>query len=228
MAEVTDRGGPWNGRPMAVRPGAMALATVAFAAIMASCHSDTHTDNSQLANGWVTNCAGPEFSSVARTGSAGSGTDRPVFRINDQLVLAVPMQNWPSTRLDGAPRICRQVSDLPQAPFLYFVMSGSWSKGYKAEDIPIVGGNKQFQPDVVTVRIEREIADTRSVEEQQKIRQMIAEVRRDNSIGTREVGGLTCFVPKPAVMYFSCSGNRSKTDPDVIWLRYRDHPGTPF
>lgn len=176
----------------------------------------------------MTNCAGPAFNRFSPDDNSAPGPDRPVFKINDQLVLAVPKNNWPSASIDRDPRECRKISDLPPAHHLYFVISGHWSAGYKPEDIPIVGGSSEFQPDVVTVRIEPQIPSTLSVEDQRTIDQITADSSRQNYIGTREVGGITCLVPKPAITFFSCSSNRPGAGADIVRLRYRDYANTPF
>ena len=78
----------------------------------------------QLANGWVTNCSGPEFSKFSPNRNAGPGPARPVFRLNDQLVLAVPTKNMPSAgRIDDELRACRtscRRSLIPGARFCRF------------------------------------------------------------------------------------------------------------
>jgi len=209
--------------------GVLVLATLAIGAFFRPI-GNSDSRNPQLANGWVTNCSGPAFSRFAQGGTAGPGPDRPVFKINDQLVLAVPKMNWPSAgKFDSEPRECRQISDLPLAPYLYFVISGNWSAGYKPEDIPIVGGNKDFEPDVVTVRIEREIRSNLSEEEQQRLDQERWKGLQYDSTERREIGGLTCFVPKGwgPVLGF-CSGRRTTSDPDVTALRYRKDSAIPF
>jgi hypothetical protein len=212
--------------------GGAVVVMLAIAQTLTSCDSDSRTDarNPQLANGWVTNCTGPAFSRFSQGGNAGPGPERPVFRINDQLVLAVPKKNWPSAgKFDREPPACRQISDLPPAPYLYFVISGNWSAGYKPEDVPIVGGNKQFQPDIVTVRIEREIPSKLSVEEQQRWDQGRREGLQYHSTERREMGGLTCFVPEgQGPEWGFCYGSRTKADPDVTELRYRKDSGIPF
>src|ERR1700686_5503623 len=101
------------------------LAILATVTIIMSCGSPPHP---KLANGWVTNCSDPEFSKFSQTSGAGPGPARPVFRINDQLVLAVPKNNGPSAgRIEREPRECRTISDLPKVPYLYFVIRGNWS-----------------------------------------------------------------------------------------------------
>jgi len=209
------------------RPCATVLATLAITALMTSC--DSQSQSPQLAHGWVTTCAGPVFSAVTGSGSPIAGTGQPVFRVNDQLVLAVPKVNGPSAnRIESEPHECRQISDLPLAHFLYFVISGNWSAGYQPADVPVVGGNKEFMPDVVTVRIEPQVPSTLSEEDQRKIDQMTADSSQQNYIGTREIGGLTCLVPKPAITFFSCSSSRPGTGAGVVRLRYRDYANTPF
>jgi hypothetical protein len=44
----------------------------------------------EMEAGWVTNCAGPEFS---KFGGAGPGPERPLFKVTDQLVLAIPKEH---------------------------------------------------------------------------------------------------------------------------------------
>jgi hypothetical protein len=205
----------------------MLLAMLAAVTLSAGC--DDPPQNPELANGWVTNCLGPEFSRFSQPGGSGPGPDRPVFKINDQFVLAVPKKNWPSANgIESAPSVCRKISDLPTAAYLYFVAQGNWSEGYRSEDIPIVGGTPMFQPDIATVRVERSIPSKFSEEEQQKIKQLLSEIQQQNSTGTQDVGGLTCFIPKPPMNFINCNGNRSTADSDVIKLEYRHYPSTPF
>jgi hypothetical protein len=172
------------------RPGAIVLAMLATAANLTSCGSDTQ--NPQLANGWVTNCSGPEFSKFSQTSGAGPGPARPVFRINDQLVLAVPKNNGPSAgRIEREPRECRTISDLTKVPYLYFVIRGNWSGSYNAKDVPLEGGRKKFLPDAVTVRIERDPPDTSTIDEQRKDEQITRNLR-NKLLDKQEIGGLTC------------------------------------
>jgi hypothetical protein len=212
------------------RPGATVLATMAIATILTGCDSHSSSRNPQLENGWVTNCTGPAFSQFSQNSNAGPGPERPVFKINDQLVLAVPKKNWPSAgKLDREPPECRQISDLPLAPYLYFVIWGNWSAGYKPEDVPIVGGKKEFQTDAVTVRIEREIPSKLSVADQQRFDRVRREGLQHDSTERREIGGLTCFVPEGwGPVWGYCSGSRTKADPDVTELRYRKDSAIPF
>jgi hypothetical protein len=215
----------WPGK---VGLGVIVLATLAIVAFMRPSR-DSDSPNPQLANGWVTNCAGPAFNRFSQDSSAGPGPERPVFKINDQLVLAVPKQNWPSAgRIEREPSVCGNISDLPSAPYVYFVIRGNWSAGFKPEDIPIVGGNKDFEPDVVTVRIEREMPDRRSAEELQKLDQSQRAAQQELSVGTREIGGLTCLIPKPGIDWVFCSGRRTASDTDATSIRYREYSATPF
>jgi hypothetical protein len=209
-------------------PSRCYLWMLAITSITTSCDSESR--NHQLANGWVTNCSGPAFSRFSQGGNAGPGPEWPVFKVNDQLVLAVPKRNSPSAgKFDREPPECRKISDLPPVPYLYFVVWGNWSAGYKPQDVPIVGGNRQFQPDVVTVRIEREIPSKLSLEEQQRFDQGRREGLQHNSTEKREIDGLTCFVPEgQGPEWGFCSGSRAKADPDVTELRYRKYSATPF
>ncbi len=114
----------------------IALAIAAIAAVLSSC--DSHiSSNPHLENEWVTNCVGLEFSQFSQDGKVGPGPERPVFKVNDQLVLSIPTKNRPSAdKFDHAPRECRQIGDLPPAPYLYFVIWGNWSAGYRTEEVP--------------------------------------------------------------------------------------------
>jgi hypothetical protein len=189
-----------------------------------------HEGESFADRGWVTNCTGPLFSRAIRNDSAGHEIILPIFKINDQLVVVVPTENKPVANSIGSePTKCRNISDLPNIHYLAFVIVGEWSAGYKTEDIQTVNGVKQFQPDVVGVRIEREAPNGRSIEEERKWENDRANVWRSQSTGVRQFGDLSCFVPTPAAIYFNCTGRRSKTDPDVVALRFRaDIPGTRF
>jgi hypothetical protein len=185
--------------------------------------------NPQWERGWVTDCVGPEFSKSAVNGATGPGSERPVFKINRQLVVAVPKRYWPNAgSLGHEPRTCTMLSDLPTAEHLYFYLQGNWSSGYDPREVPIANGVKQFRPDFVTVRIERAQPETRSAGDLAKMREISADALRENSIGTRTFGSLTCFVPKPAAVFYSCSGHRSQTDAEIINLRFRDYTDTSF
>jgi len=211
--------------------GVTVVVMLAIAPTLTSCDSNSRNDSqsAQLKNGWVTNCAGPVFNRFSHYSNAGPGPERPVFRVTDELVLAVPKANSPSAAsIDSEPPKCRAISDLTPVPYLYFVISGNWSAGYKPEDIPIVAGNKQFQPDLAIVRIEGEMPERRSAEDLRELDRLQREALQQQSTGTREIGGLTCLVPKPGVDWFICSGNRSASATELTRLRYRDYSATPF
>lgn len=220
----------WPGR---VILGVIVLATLAIVAFMnpirgTNSRHDHRPDahDAALANGWVTNCSGPAFSRFSQGGNGGPGPERPVFKINDQLVLAIPKKNWPSAGKFGLePPECRQISDLPLAPYLYFVIWGNWSAGYKPEDVPTVYGNKQFRPDVVTVRVDRDNT-TKSVEEQREFDQSVWETFQQNAVETLEIGGMACFVPKLRNL-INCFGHRTKDDRDVTKLRFLRYSAIP-
>lgn len=202
-----------------------AIAILATVTLTTSC--DDAPQSPQLANGWITNCAGPDFDRFSS--GPGTGPDRPVFKIRDQLVLAVPKQNWPSTiSIDAPPRECRKLSDLTAVPFLYFVISGKWSQGYKPEDVLTVNGTPQFQPDVVTVRIEPSTQKIQSAKDKETLHEEQRKWNEEFTSGTREFGGVTCYTPKPPNPFSDCSGKREPSDPDIVDLRYRDYAATPF
>jgi hypothetical protein len=205
------------------------FAILAIAGTLAACNSGSPSP--ELANGWVTNCRGPQFSKFSRDGSVGPGPARPVFKIANQFVLAVPAGNWPSTeRIERVPRACRSLSDLPEIPYLYFVIRGNWSGSYNPKDIPLDGGRKQFLPDVVTVRIERETLGTSSIEDQSRIASVKAFY--DNLLSKQEIGGLTCgrnrIASDPNLKGgLFCSGHRTPADPDTIAFKTFSYD-TPF
>lgn len=209
---------------------ATVMATLAIAANLAGCGSDPSSSRCcQLDAGWVTNCAGPAFRPFAANGGSGPGPERPVFRINDQLVLAVPKQNRPyASSIDHEPSECRNISDLPRARFLHFVIQGNWSAGFRPEDIPLEDGHRKFDPDYVTVRIEPATPITASAEDTKKSLDEMEKWHRDHSSGTLDIGGLTCFIPKGGYDFFDCAGSRSKSDPDVIKLRYKAYSAPNF
>jgi hypothetical protein len=211
-------------------PGKVGLAVIVLAilAIITIMNPirDSDSRDAEVRNGWVTNCAGPAFSRFSQGSNSGPGPEHPVFKINDQLVLAVPKKNWPSAgQLDRKPPKCTQISDLPPAPYLYFVIRGNWSAGYKPEDVPIVGGHTQFQPDVITVRIQREIINPLPVEEQEKVKKLLRKWAEEDSTGLRELGGLTCSTPKYAGSPPHCSGSRPNSE---LNLSYTSYSATPF
>jgi hypothetical protein len=182
--------------------------------------------NAALANGWVTNCTGPVFDQVSPDGRVGLGPDRPVFKISDQLVLAIPKRNWPNASpIDREPSSCRSPSDLPKTLGLFFYIWGNWSMGYKPEDIPNDGDRKQFAPDRVWVHIGSELprvpsdADRRAFDEMDRKSQ-------DELLDKQTIGGLTCgrhpprspLTDKYKYGGLSCWGPRASSDPEQMSL----------
>jgi hypothetical protein len=187
----------------------------------------------ELEAGWATNCAGPEFS---RYGISGPGPDRPVFKVTDRLVLAVPKENRPrAASIPQEPRECRKISDLPPAHFVQFLLQGDWSTGYGPEDIPTNrDGTKRFWPDRVFVRIEPEHVSTLSQEDQRKNAQVGWDMRHDPTEKKFEIDGLRCAVPKfkisPASYFCRAPGTAADpdADPEVLTLRYFPESAPPF
>jgi hypothetical protein len=176
--------------------------------------------------GWVTNCAGPEF---GKFGSTGPGPERTLFKVTDQLVLAIPKEHRPSANsIDHELRQCTKISDLPPAHFVEFLLQGDWSAPYDLKDIPTVkGGLKQFRPDRVWVRVEAESwrDEHFPAEVQQKIDQEIDQHtwRFTNNDGapTFEVGALTCTRSY-------CYGSRNETELYVPRFTYHKYAYTSF
>jgi hypothetical protein len=189
----------------------------------------------RLGHGWVTNCSGPQFGKFSQDRVTGPGPARPMFKVSDQLVLAVPKSNWPSAgRLDYEPEQCRTIKDLPKVPYLYFVIQGNWSGNYDPKDVPLENGRNKFLPDAVTVRVESEPpSPPLPIEEQRKFEQ-IGEKIRNHFQSNHEVGGLTCgsaFPGKPPSEQggLTCWGHRSPSEPDEMNFRtfgYKNQ--TPF
>lgn len=189
--------------------------------------------DAQLANGWVMNCSGPEFNKFSQMSSAGSpsGTSRPVFKINDQLVLAVPQSDWPSAgRIEGEPRDCRTLGDLPKVHYLYFVIRGNWSGSYDPKDVPLADGRKKFMPDAVTVRVELE--SPMPVDARRELERYLDKTWNDDLLDKRKIGGLTCgktrYDNNRRMGGLRCSGRRSPLDPDVTRFTTRESNMTPF
>ena len=182
--------------------------------------------NPQWRQGWITDCSGPDFSKSTVSGVTDPDSERPVFRINHQLVVAVPKSFSPyAGSLGHEPRTCTKLSDLPSAPFLYFVIRGNWSAGYKPEDIPTSNGEKEFRPDVVTVRIEREPPNNLSNEEQEKVQKLLLTNREQDFAGAQNIGDLTCDVRNGYGHY--CFGHRIRGEPDVTRFRYLQYTRIP-
>jgi len=179
--------------------------------------------DAQLANGWVTNCSGPDFKKFAQVGGVGPGPPRPVFKINDQLVLAVPKGNWPSAgRINHEPYKCREISDLPNVPYLYFVIQGNWSGGADRKDAPLDVRDKKVIPDAVTVRVEHYRTGL-SPSDEVAMDQVVS--KYDNKMADKhDVGGLTCgrFVPTPPTNEQGgqlCWVQRTSSDPDDLRMK---------
>jgi hypothetical protein len=146
-----------------------------------------------------------------------------VFRINGQLVVAVPKQNRPSSvQIKRAPAQCRQFIHLPSVPFLEFVIWGSWSGTYRPEDVPGVDGMdaKHVRPDLLWVRIEplrRTDLSPEAVTRRLEERGREADLRGEKK---REVGGLTCRGFGPNMPPYLCL-EKSDSASDLVKLQYR-------
>ena len=153
--------------------------------------------NPQWQRGWVTNCVGAEFSKFALNGAAGPGPERPVFKFNHQLVLAVPKKYWPNAgSLGHETRTCTKLRDLPTAAYLYFYLQGNWSSGYNPSDVPTIDGSagaRHVRLDMVTVRIDHRPPQPKlSAEERKQSEQMSREVQQEFNAEAHEIAGLKC------------------------------------
>jgi hypothetical protein len=137
------------------RLGVRLLATLATAAGVTSC--DSQSRNAQLDRGWVTNCVGPEFRKFAENGHEGPGAERPVFKINDQLLLAVRKEYSPrSVNIDHAPRTCTRSAIYPRSRTCTSTSRETGPPANNPSDQPLVLGADPppVQPDKVIVRNE--------------------------------------------------------------------------
>ena len=202
----------------------LASATVALLFLTATaCHEKS--SDAAFANGWVTNCSGTDFDAALRKGDLQSAS-RPVFKINDGLILAIPNDNWPSAKVTP-PSVCHSFLDLPQVPYLYFVFRGIWSTGYKQNDIPKDANRDRFLPDLVSVRIENESASVLTEDDAQKVRALI-ENNKKSWFDRGDIGGMKCRSPSAQGVRY-CSGRRALTNADVTEISILSYaPDTPF
>jgi hypothetical protein len=192
-------------------------------ALLAGC--DRMSSNPALLNGWVTNCVGPPFE---RFGPPGPGVERPVFKLTNELVLAVPRAVHPSANaIQREPRECRVKTDLPEAQFLDLYLQGNWSEDYPLQAVPVAQGLAQFRPDLLWVHLQRAYPDLYTPEEWKKIKKIQQEALSELYFGTKQIGGLTCLKPKFGTG-FPCTGKRSEQDPDITALTYYDYANTSF
>jgi hypothetical protein len=156
-----------------------------------------------------------------------------VFRVTDQLVLSVPKGSRPSAgRIEHEPSTCHSVSDLPSVPYLYFVIQGNWSGSYDPKDVPLIGGKRKFQPDTVTVRVERDPAGTSTSDEERKVHQV--GLKAWNKLPDKqEIGGLTCGRPGASTHPGNkggllCWSHPTSSEPDTLAIRTFAYADTPF
>jgi hypothetical protein len=144
--------------------------------------------------GWA-NCVGPEFNKIAMESETGPGPELPVFKLNRQLVLAVPKKFFPSAgSLGHEPPVCTKVSDLLTHQYLYFYVFGSWStvgSNDRSVDTPALATG--VGRDRVTVRIERALPQPQQSIEAIKAWEKLDEQRdKEFAAAAREIGGLKC------------------------------------
>lgn len=193
------------------------LSITVAAALTVGCNPTQ--EERKLKAGWVTNCVGPEFSRFAQNGAAGPGPARPVFRVNDHLVLAIPGEYGPwSGKIDHEPSTCRKISDLPWLGFIGFQFQGGWSAGYNPKDVPWVDGAdpKHVYPDHVVVLVSSQPALPKlSDQESRAAREKYLETERTldaQAREIREIAGLRCRFPKLGLATYCTNGEPGNPD----------------
>jgi hypothetical protein len=150
--------------------------------------------NSRWKSGWA-NCVGPEFKKMALDPELGPGPELPVFKLNPQLVLAVPKKYLPDAgSLGHEPRTCAKLGDLLTHQYLYFFVLGDWASGAKpnnviSTNVPEAGVRSEW----LTVRIDRARPEPQRSEEELKRWEEFERKRDDEfAAAAREIGGLRC------------------------------------
>ena len=159
---------------------------------LAWCGAEPRNSRGKL--GWV-NCAGPDFRKIAQDSETGPGPELPVFKLNRQLVLAVPKKYLPNAgSLGHEPRTCTKLSDLLTHQYLYFYVLGDWSSGAKpsnviSSNVPEAGVRSEW----LTVRIDRALPEPQRSVEDLKIWEKLDRQRAEEfAAAAREIGGLRC------------------------------------
>ena len=166
--------------------------------------------------GWVINCAGPDFKKFSQPGSKALGPDRPAFRINDRLVVAVPATFNPAALPNpGEPSPCRSLSDLKPVPFLTFGFQGDWSTKHPPSDLPKYHTRmRDVRADWVSIRIEQSPPPLHPTGEVNAEREPYEDV-------VKEIAGLSCAGSETVGgnYPFHCIGSENRGTPEVV-LRY--------
>jgi hypothetical protein len=150
--------------------------------------------NSRWQWGWA-NCVGPEFNKFALDTETGPGPELPVFKLNRQLVLAVPKKYLPNAgSLGHEPRACAKLSDLLTHQYLYFFVLGDWASGAKPNNV--ISANVReagVRSEWLTVRIDRALPEPqRSVEELKLWEKLDRQRDEEFAAAAREIGNLKC------------------------------------
>jgi len=150
--------------------------------------------NSQWRLGWAT-CVGPEFQKIAQDREIGPGPELPVFKLNRQLVLAVPKKYLPNAgSLGHEPRRCTKLSDLLTHQYIYFFVLGDWSSGAKPNNV--ISANvpeKGVRSEWLIVRIDRALPEPQRSSEELKSWERIDQQRdKEVAAAARNIGDLNC------------------------------------
>ncbi len=150
--------------------------------------------NSRWQLGWA-NCQGPDFKKIAQNTETGPGPELPVFKLNQQFVLAVPKKYLPNAgSLGHEPRTCTKLSDLLTHQYLYFFVLGDWSSGAKpnnviSANVPQAGVRSEW----LTVRLDRAPPEPqRSVEERKSGEKLGRQRDEEFALAAQETDGLRC------------------------------------
>jgi hypothetical protein len=167
--------------------------------------------------GWA-NCVGPEFSKFALDSDTGPGPELPIFKLNRQLVLAVPRKYWPNAgSLGHESRTCTKLSDLLTHQYLYFYVLGDWTSGAKQSNVISANVPQVSVPaEWLTVRIDRALPEPQwSAEDLKRWEEVMRRQHEEFAAAAREIGGLRCA-------RLSCEGFNGF---ETVKLRYTQHDG---
>jgi hypothetical protein len=138
---------------------------------------------------------GPEFNKFTLDSETGPGPELPVFKLNRQLVLAVPKKYLPNAgSLGHEPRTCTKLSDLLTHQYLYFFVRGDWASGAKPNNvIPANVPEAGVRSEWLTVRIDRALPEPeRSVEDLKILAKLDRQRDAEFAAAAREIDSLRC------------------------------------
>jgi len=101
-------------------------------------------------------CRGPDFREVQPDPDSAPDEPRSIFRMSDQMVLAIPRhylggpwdENLPANIVH-----CGSISDLPQIQHLYIRFKGRWSGTYDVRELPRDNNGDLEYPDIAGLHV---------------------------------------------------------------------------